>query len=60
VRCTGINACLSSRVLRLLFLPACYHCGIEAWRYLGLQGIIELNLRKLKNCARRTQAGPPD
>lgn len=33
----------NGRVSRLLFLLACYHCGIEAGRYISLERIIEQN-----------------
>ena len=33
----------NGRVSRLLFLLACYHCGIEAGRYVSLERIIEDN-----------------
>lgn len=33
----------NGRVSRLLFLLACYHCGIEAGRYISLERIIEEN-----------------
>jgi Fic family protein len=33
----------NGRVSRLLFLLACYHCGIEAGRYISLERIIEDN-----------------
>lgn len=33
----------NGRVSRLLFLLACYHCGIEAGRYISMERIIEQN-----------------
>jgi Fic family protein len=33
----------NGRVSRLLFLLACYHCGIEAGRYISLERLIEEN-----------------
>jgi Fic family protein len=33
----------NGRVSRLLFLLACYHCGIEAGRYISLERLIEQN-----------------
>jgi Fic family protein len=33
----------NGRVSRLLFLLACYHCGIEAGRYVSLERVIENN-----------------
>jgi len=33
----------NGRVSRLLFLFACYHCGIEAGRYVSLERLIEQN-----------------
>ena len=33
----------NGRVSRLLFLLSCYHCGIEAGRYISLERIIEEN-----------------
>ena len=33
----------NGRVSRLLFLLACYHCGIEAGRYISLERFIEQN-----------------
>ncbi|MCX6906683.1 MAG: Fic family protein [Verrucomicrobia bacterium] len=33
----------NGRVSRLLFLHACYHCGIEAGRYISLERLIEEN-----------------
>ncbi len=33
----------NGRVSRLLFLLACYHCGIEAGRYISLERLIEDN-----------------
>ncbi|MCX7003144.1 MAG: Fic family protein [bacterium] len=33
----------NGRVARLLFLLACYHCGIEAGRYISLERLIEQN-----------------
>ncbi len=36
----------NGRVSRLLFLLACYHCGIEAGRYVSLERIIEDNTER--------------
>ncbi|MEO8428180.1 MAG: Fic family protein, partial [Verrucomicrobiota bacterium] len=33
----------NGRVSRLLFLLACYHCGLEAGRYISLERLIEQN-----------------
>lgn len=33
----------NGRVSRLLFLLACYHCGIEAGRYISLERLLEQN-----------------
>jgi len=33
----------NGRVSRLLFLLACYHCGIEAGRYISLERLVEQN-----------------
>ncbi len=33
----------NGRVSRLLFLLACYHCGLEAGRYISMERIIEQN-----------------
>jgi len=33
----------NGRVSRLLFLLSCYHCGIEAGRYISLERLVEQN-----------------
>ncbi|MBS0181611.1 MAG: hypothetical protein JSS39_04365 [Nitrospira sp.] len=52
------------RVSRLLFLLACYHCGIEAGRYISLERLIEDNKERyyevLEQSSRRWHEGKHD
>jgi Fic family protein len=54
----------NGRVSRLLFLLACYHCGIEAGRYISLERIIEDNKERyyevLEQSSRRWHEGKHD
>jgi Fic family protein len=54
----------NGRVSRLLFLLACYHCGIEAGRYVSLERIIEDNKERyyevLEQSSRRWHDGRQD
>jgi hypothetical protein len=54
----------NGRVSRLLFLLACYHCGIEAGRYISLERIIEENKERyyevLEQSSQRWHQGKHD
>lgn len=54
----------NGRASRLLFLLACYHCGIEAGRYISLERIIEENKERyyevLEQSSRRWHEGRHD
>ena len=54
----------NGRVSRLLFLLACYHCGIEAGRYISLERIIEDNKERyyevLEHSSQRWHEGKHD
>ncbi len=54
----------NGRASRLLFLLACYHCGIEAGRYISLERIIEENKERyyevLEQSSQRWHAGKHD
>ena len=54
----------NGRVSRLLFLLACYHCGIEAGRYISLERIIEDNKERyyevLEQSSQRWHEGKHD
>jgi Fic family protein len=54
----------NGRVSRLLFLLACYHCGIEAGRYISLERVIEQNKERyyevLEQSSRRWYEGKHD
>lgn len=54
----------NGRVSRLLFLLACYHCGIEAGRYISLERLIEDNKERyyevLEQSSRRWHEGKHD
>jgi Fic family protein len=54
----------NGRVSRLLFLLACYHCGIEAGRYISLERIIEQNKERyyevLEQSSQRWHEGKHD
>jgi Fic family protein len=54
----------NGRVSRLLFLLACYHCGIEAGRYISLERLIEQNKERyyevLEQSSRRWHEGKHD
>jgi Fic family protein len=54
----------NGRVSRLLFLLACYHCGIEAGRYISLERIIEENKERyyevLEQSSQRWHEGKHD
>jgi Fic family protein len=54
----------NGRVSRLLFLLACYHCGIEAGRYISLERIIEDNKERyyevLEQSSKRWHEGKHD
>ena len=42
----------NGRVSRLLFLLACYHCGLEVGRYISLEHLIEQNKERYYEVAR--------
>ena len=54
----------NGRASRLLFLLACYHCGIEAGRYISLERIIEDNKERyyevLEHSSQRWHEGKHD
>jgi Fic family protein len=54
----------NGRVSRLLFLLACYHCGLEAGRYISLERIIEDNKERyyevLEQSSQRWHEGKHD
>jgi Fic family protein len=54
----------NGRVSRLLFLLACYHCGIEAGRYISLERLIEQNKERyyevLEQSSQRWHEGKHD
>ena len=54
----------NGRTSRLLFLLACYHCGIEAGRYISLERIIEENKERyyevLEHSSQRWHEGKHD
>ncbi len=54
----------NGRVSRLLFLLACYHCGIEAGRYVSLERIVEDNKERyyevLEQSSQRWHEGKHD
>src|ERR1017187_2189991 len=54
----------NGRVSRLLFLLACYHCGIEAGRYISLERLIEQNKERyyevLEQSSQRWHGGKHD
>lgn len=54
----------NGRTSRLLFLLACYHCGIEAGRYVSLERLIEENKERyyevLEQSSRRWHEGKHD
>ena len=54
----------NGRVSRLLFLLACYHCGIEAGRYIGLERLVEENKERyyevLEKSSQRWHQGQHD
>jgi Fic family protein len=54
----------NGRVSRLLFLLACYHCGIEAGRYVSLERLIEQNKERyyevLEQSSQRWHEGEHD
>jgi Fic family protein len=54
----------NGRTSRLLFLLACYHCGIEAGRYISLERIIEDNKERyyevLEQSSQRWHEGKHD
>ena len=54
----------NGRVSRLLFLLACYHCGIEAGRYISLERLIEQNKERyyevLEQSSKRWHEGKHD
>ncbi len=54
----------NGRASRLLFLLACYHCGIEAGRYISLERIIEENKERyyevLEQSSQRWHEGKHD
>jgi Fic family protein len=54
----------NGRASRLLFLLACYHCGIEAGRYISLERLIEENKERyyevLEQSSRRWHEGKHD
>ena len=54
----------NGRVSRLLFLLACYHCGIEAGRYISLERLIEDNKERyfevLEHSSQRWHEGKHD
>lgn len=54
----------NGRAARLLFLLACYHCGIEAGRYISLERLIEQNKERyyevLEQSSQRWHEGKHD
>ncbi len=54
----------NGRASRLLFLLACYHCGIEAGRYISLERLVEQNKERyyevLEQSSQRWHAGKHD
>ncbi len=54
----------NGRVSRLLFLLACYHCGLEAGRYVSLERLIEQNKERyyevLEQSSQRWHEGKHD
>jgi Fic family protein len=46
----------NGRVSRLLFLLACYHCGIEAGRYISLERLIEQNKERYYEVLEKSSA----
>ncbi|HNR99594.1 MAG TPA: Fic family protein [Planctomycetota bacterium] len=54
----------NGRVSRLLFLLSCYHCGIEAGRYVSLERLIEQNKERyyevLEQSSQRWHGGTHD
>jgi Fic family protein len=54
----------NGRVSRLLFLLACYHCGIEAGRYISVERLIEQNKERyyevLEQSSQRWHEGKHD
>src|SRR6266516_3672166 len=47
----------NGRASRLLFLLACYHCGIEAGRYISLERIIEQNKERYYEVLEQSSQG---
>lgn len=47
----------NGRVSRLLFLLACYHCGLEAGRYISLERLIEQNKERYYEVLEQSSAG---
>jgi Fic family protein len=54
----------NGRVSRLLFLLACYHCGLEVGRYISLERLVEENKERyyevLEQSSQRWHAGKHD
>ncbi len=54
----------NGRASRLLFLLSCYHCGIEAGRYISLERLVEQNKERyyevLEQSSQRWHAGKHD
>ena len=46
----------NGRVSRLLFLLACYHCGLEVGRYISLERLIEQNKERYYEVLERSSA----
>ena len=55
---------LTRRVSRLLFLLACYHCGLEVGRYISLERLVEQNKERyyevLEQSSQRWNEGKHD
>jgi hypothetical protein len=47
----------NGRVSRLLFLLACYHCGLEAGRYISMERIIEQNKERYYDVLEQSSQG---
>lgn len=47
----------NGRVSRLLFLLACYHCGLEAGRYISMERIIEQNKERYYEVLEQSSQG---
>jgi Fic family protein len=50
----------NGRTSRLLFLLACYHCGLEAGRYISLERLIEQNKERYYEVLEQSSQGKQD